>query len=154
GGQSVAALLKSISGPCAAALCVAMAMGCSKSGTDDLAKLKTEVDSLRAEVEKLKAEVHARPGAGTDRDKTALPGRLAAAKALTSPSQKQEALAKLVVDAAELGEVDTAKGCLEQISSPSQKQDLLYKSALRLAAANKVDDAVALAGTLSSPSQK
>ena len=145
---------KSIGWSCVAALCVALGMGCSKSGTDDSSKLKAEIDSVRADLEKLKIEVRARPVVTTDREKASLAGRLAAAKALTSPSQKQEAVAKLAVDAAELGDAETAKGCIDQLASPSQKQEVIYRSALRLARANKVEDAVALANTLTSPSQK
>jgi hypothetical protein len=151
-----------------AALCLVLGVGCSKPGSDDAPKLKAEVDSLRAELgkaqeecaavradlERLRAEVRARPAAPAVRDKASLPGRLAAAKALTSPHQRQEALARLAVDAAELGDAEIARGCIDQITSPARKQEVVYKSALGLAKANKAEDAVALAGTLTSPAQR
>jgi hypothetical protein len=143
-------------------------MGCSKPDTDDSSKLKAEVASvraelskaqaecaaLRAELEKLKAGVRARPVVTADRERAALAGRFAAARALTSPTQKQEALAKLAADAAELSEVETTRGCIDLLTSPTQKQEVTYKSALRLARADKAKDAVALASTLTSPTQR
>jgi hypothetical protein len=120
----------------------------------ELSKTQAECAAVRAELEKLKADVRARPAVTADRERASLPGRFAAATALTSPHRKQEALAKLAVDAAELGEVETTRGCLDQLTGPTQKQEVTYKSALRLARANKAKDAVALASTLTSPTQR
>lgn len=153
---------------CVAALCVASGMGCSNVGDDDASKLKAELNSmraelskaqaesaaLRAELEKLKADVRAQPGVAADQERAALPGRLAATKALTSFSQKQGALAKLAVDAAELGDAETMRTCIDQLTSFSQKQEVIYKSAFRLARANKMEDAIALVNTLRSASQR
>jgi hypothetical protein len=120
----------------------------------ELSKVQVEYAAVRAELEKLKAEVRARPAVTPEHARATLPGRLAAARALASPSQKQEALAKLALDAAELGEAETARACIDQLTSHSQKQAVTVKSALRLARASKAEDAVALASTLKSPSQR
>jgi hypothetical protein len=140
--------------------------GCSQPGADGSAQLKAEIDSVRAELdkvradgaavrtelEKLKADVR-RPPVLTDRERAAaLPGRFAAAQALTSPSRKQAVLRRLATDAAELGDADITRGCIEQLSAPSQKQEVTYQSALRLARAGKAKDAVELANRLTTPS--
>jgi hypothetical protein len=151
-----------------AALCAVLGTGCAKPDTEDSSKLKAEIESVRAELtkaqaectavreelEKLKADVRARPAVAPEVERASLPGRFAAAMALTTPSQKQAAMAKLAGDAAELGDAETTRGCIDQLSSPSQKQDVTYQSALRLARCNKAEEARALASTLTSPSQR
>src|SRR5262249_6721103 len=104
---------------------------------------------------KLKADVRVRRPALTDRERAAaLPGRFAAAMALTSPSRRHAMLGGLATDAAELGDAETTRSCIDQLSSPSQKQEVTYRSALRLARASKGKDAVELANTLTSPGQR
>jgi hypothetical protein len=148
---------------------VVLGAGCSRPATDDSAKLKAEIDSLRAELakaraecaavradlEKLRADVRRRSARGDDRERAAsLPGRFAAAVALTSPSRRQQVLGRLALDAAELGDADITRGCLDRLSTPSQKQEVTYQSALRLARAGKAKDAVELANTLTTPSRR
>jgi hypothetical protein len=152
-----------------AALFAVLGAGCSQTTANDSAKLKAEIDSMRAELSrtqaecaavraelaKLKADVRGRELALADRKRSAsLPGRLAAALALTSPSTRQAVLGRLAIEAAELGNADVTRGCIDQLSSPSQKQMVTYQTALRLARASKAKEAVELANTLTSPTQR
>jgi hypothetical protein len=143
--------------------------GCSQPVADDSSKLKAEIISLRVELdkaraecaavrtdlEKLKADLRNRPVPVDNRERAAsFPGRLAAATALTSPTRRQEALGNLAVEAAELGNAEVTRGCLDQLTSPTRREELTYQCALRLARANKVKEAVELAKSLASPTQR
>ena len=143
--------------------------GCSQPVADDSSKLKAEIDAVwveldkaraesaavRTDLEKLKADLRNRPVPVDNRERAAaLPGRLTAALALTSPTRRQEALGNLAFEAAELGNAEVTRGCLDQLTSPTRREQLTCECALRLARANKVKEAVELAKSLTSPTQR
>jgi hypothetical protein len=147
---------------------VILGTGCTQPAAEESSKLKVEIDSvraelgkartecaaIRAELEKLKADVRRRPLLPDRERVAALPGRLSAALALSSPSSRHEVLGRLAIEAAELGDADITRSCIDQLSAPSQRQEVTYQSALRLARAGKAKDAVGLASTLTSPSSR
>jgi hypothetical protein len=150
-----------------ATLSLILGTGCSQSIDEDTSKLKADISSMRAELdkaraecaavraelEKLKTEVRGRQLVPADRERAAaLPGRFAAAMALTSPSRRHAVLGKLATDAAELGDAEITRNCIAELPTPSQKQEVTYQSALRLARVGKAKDAVDLANTLTTPS--
>jgi hypothetical protein len=137
---------------------VVFGAGCSPSSSDDSAKLRVEVESMKVELARLKAEseglradlsrIGTALNAQKERGKASLASRFDAAMTLIDVNQKQAALAKLTLDAAEVGDAETTKKCVENLIEVNLKQEVIYKSALRLAKADKGKDAVTLARSL------
>ena len=88
------------------------------------------------------------PTAGT----AGLASRLSAANAIGGSTERDDALAKVSVDAAQAGEGAIVKTALQQIGSTSIRDKAAADSARRLAAAGEGADAVEIAKSIGSTS--
>jgi len=81
-----------------------------------------------------------------------LASRLSAANAIGGSTERDDALAKVSVDAAQAGEGAIVKTAIQQIGSTSVMDTAAADAARRLAAAGKGEDAVAVAKSIGSSS--
>lgn len=80
--------------------------------------------------------------------------RLEAAKAISLSSERDAALAKVAEDAANAGEAETVKKCLQEIGLSSLRDDTAYKSALSLGKVGKADAANEVAKSIGLSSRR
>jgi hypothetical protein len=149
---------------CAIVTILAMlpATGCTGASSEELSKVKADLEAVRAELSRIKAEQQALKGdlekfrfvPRDDRAKVSLAVRFKSAEALTSINLQQEAFAALALDAAKVGDGEITKKCIGRLTSINQKEEVTYKSALRLAQAGEAEVALALARSLTSINQQ
>jgi hypothetical protein len=80
--------------------------------------------------------------------------RFEAASAIMSDASRQDAFAKLAIEAAVAGDSDVAKKSLAEIPSDALREDSKYKCVIYLANVGKGEDAIAIAKTIASDAQR
>jgi hypothetical protein len=80
--------------------------------------------------------------------------RFDAASAIMSDASRQDAFAKLAIEAAFAGDSDVAKKSLAEIKSDAVREDSAYKCAIYLAKVGKGEDALAIAKSIASDAQR
>lgn len=80
-----------------------------------------------------------------------LEARLAAAQQISNPTERDQALAKLSLDASASGAAEVVAKAVQGIGNPSVKDDSAAVAAIQLAGVGKPAEATQIASTISNP---